>query len=186
MASGRVHAAVTTGIALPAAVISSGLAGLAFGPDYALVLPLAATAGSLTGLVLNPDTDQVGLDAMEHKLLRRTGGLWAIWIGMWYVYARAIPHRSLESHAPFIGTLLRVLYLHLWPVCGLVIWPVLYLALSSSLAAYIGYGWVPVVYAGWFYGLALADALHWVWDGFPMRAGDPGRWVNRKATRDDG
>jgi uncharacterized metal-binding protein len=44
---------------------------------------------------------------------------WLAWI--WQPYRQAIPHRSMLSHGPIIGTLIRLGYLGLWLLLGWLI-----------------------------------------------------------------
>ena len=54
------------------------------------------------GYMLSPDLDIVS------KPYKR----WQLWnLNYWWLYQKAIPHRSLLSHGLFIGTLLRLAYL---------------------------------------------------------------------------
>jgi uncharacterized metal-binding protein len=59
------------------------------------------SAHCLGGLYLSPDLDLVS------KPYKRWG--WLRWI--WIPYQKYIPHRSPLSHAPIIGSIIRLLYL---------------------------------------------------------------------------
>ncbi len=74
---------------------------------------IATSAHFLGGLYLSPDLDLVS------KPYKRWG--WLRWI--WIPYQRFIPHRSPLSHAPVIGSLIRLAYLALWLSCFWVIFP---------------------------------------------------------------
>ena len=78
--------------------------------------------------------------------------LWQLYL---FPYAKIIPHRSFLSHAPVIGTLLRIGYLCLPPL-------LLALALDVDLPAVSIIAWW---LAGWtFVGLAVSDTAHWIMD----------------------
>lgn len=107
-------------------------------------LCLCAAAGALAHLWLSPD-----LDLPRCNALRR----WGLFRFMWKPYQRIIPcHRHVLSHLPIIGTVGRVVYLGALPVF------------------FFGPEWLmlPEVWCIAL-GLALADALHWVMDGCPVR-----------------
>ena len=65
---------------------------------------IAASAHLLGGLYLCPDLDLVS------RPYKRWG--WLRWI--WIPYQKFIPHRSPLSHAPVLGSVIRLAYLSLW------------------------------------------------------------------------
>jgi uncharacterized metal-binding protein len=65
---------------------------------------IAASAHFLGGLWLSPD-----LDLVSRPFLR-----WSILRFIWIPYQKFIPHRSPLSHAPVLGSLIRLLYLAMW------------------------------------------------------------------------
>jgi uncharacterized metal-binding protein len=65
---------------------------------------IAASSHLLGGLYLSPDLDLKSLP------WRRWGVLRFIWLP----YQKAISHRHWLSHAPIIGSIVRLLYLGLW------------------------------------------------------------------------
>ena len=65
---------------------------------------IAASAHLLGGLYLSPDLDLVS------RPYKRWG--WLRWI--WIPYQKFIPHRSPLSHAPVLGSVIRLAYLSLW------------------------------------------------------------------------
>lgn len=98
MPSGRTHDRITLW-SLP---LVTGL-GLALTRSASLTLCL--TAGFLFGgLMLGPDLD---IHSIHYK---RWG--WLRWI--WLPYRGSMKHRSPLSHAPIVGTTVRVLYLGAW------------------------------------------------------------------------
>jgi uncharacterized metal-binding protein len=65
---------------------------------------IAGASHFLGGYWLSPD-----LDIKSRPFLR-----WGILRFIWLPYQRFIPHRSPLSHAPAIGSLLRLIYLAVW------------------------------------------------------------------------
>jgi uncharacterized metal-binding protein len=159
MSSGRVHSAVTmlTAVAASAYLVYTG---------YHItnhVLPLAA--GCLTGLVINPDLD-VDNGSISQRTVRRSTGclIGAAWALLWKPYAILIPHRSPLSHAPLLSTVIRLAYLTLF---FHVVWYLLHVTLYiPPLYPHAGLIAVPPWFWPAFAGLAITDALHWLFDRF--------------------
>ena len=80
------------------------LASLAMGLANGLIGSLGFIIG---GLWLSPDLDTKSL------ALKR----WGFFQGIWWPYRKIIPHRSLFSHGPIIGTTIRIFYLLFWITC---------------------------------------------------------------------
>lgn len=155
MSSGAEHAKASVACAIALVPLVGPIAGP--------VAALAAAAGSLLGIALSPDLDQEGLNRFEHKLVRATLGLGYLWVMVWYPYARYIPHRGWLSHAPVVGTAIRVVYLGTVLGVGMVLaglWPY-YLGLLQTELASQTLGWIIA-------GLVVSDIAHWVMDGFPL------------------
>ena len=94
MASGQQHDRATCWLALPYGLLWWPW----LGPIGALVSTLAFLMG---GLWLSPDLDT------NSRPYQRWGPLrW-----LWWPYRKALRHRSVLSHAPVLGTLVRVGYL---------------------------------------------------------------------------
>jgi uncharacterized metal-binding protein len=170
MASGKIHAAATMmAAALSPLVLSSGQ----------VELDVARAGGCLAGLVLTPDLD---IERKTHahsvvarlgqefgKLLGKRGRLIGsaigemlafAWWAFWWPYGRVVPHRSVWSHGPVIGTLGRLIYLLCLPA---LMWWLISLAASVSppqlvLPAYSA----PLRQAFW--GLVVSDSLHFLFD----------------------
>ena len=108
MASGRAHDRATLIAGAPIGMAAAVL----WGADAGFI---AAAACLIGGLWLSPDLDT------HSNALRRWGPL----RGLWWPYRHLIPHRSLWSHGPLIGTALRLmLLLGWWVVLSLLIgWP---------------------------------------------------------------
>lgn len=148
MPDGKTHASATVLVAMAAPIAAYNYASVPM--DHAIAL----AAGALAGLLLTPDLDVDGSTA-SHQTVRRAGGclLAVAWRLYWLPYCKIIPHRSPLSHLPVLSTALRILYL-CWP---LLLWNHWQLAVTHQM-----------IYA--FYGLCLADGMHWLLDN-TMRAG---------------
>jgi uncharacterized metal-binding protein len=105
MASGRNH---DRSILFATPII--GIIGVSHSLELGII---AASAHLLGGLYLSPDLD------LRSAPYKRWG--WLRWI--WIPYQRFIPHRSPLSHAPVIGSLIRLAYLSLWLSALWVIFP---------------------------------------------------------------
>jgi uncharacterized metal-binding protein len=76
---------------------------------------IAGASHFLGGYWLSPD-----LDIKSRPFLR-----WSVLGFIWIPYQKIIPHRSPLSHAPVLGSLLRLAYLTAWLVPFWFIFPVL-------------------------------------------------------------
>lgn len=140
MASGREHTLATMAV---------GAAGVVhFAEVGNMVAAVMWGAGALYGLVAQPDLDiieedsgYIGLGIMRetHPLLER------LWKAYWLPYGKILGHRSIFSHAPLIGTFLRIAY-------------------AFPYIVFTGY--LPhIASAEWFIAAACAtDAAHWIMD----------------------
>lgn len=98
MPSGRTHDRITLW-SLPV------LAGLTFGQTRNSNLTLLVSGGFLfSGLMFGPD-----LDIRSRQFLR-----WGYLRWIWLPYQTTLRHRSLFSHGPIIGTIVRIVYLSTW------------------------------------------------------------------------
>lgn len=98
MPSGRTHDRITLW-SLPA------VAALTFLLSQSSRITLIVSGGFLfSGLMFGPDLD------IRSRQFQRWG--WLRWL--WVPYQQRIPHRSLLSHGPILGTALRLLYLGAW------------------------------------------------------------------------
>jgi uncharacterized metal-binding protein len=155
MPSGKIHAAATV---IAAGVVSPLLALVARQPvEHAA----AFAAGCMVGLVVTPDLDVRHRDTHSETIIRRTGGCFpgALWNLFWLPYAYLVPcHRHWLSHAPLLGTALRVIYLLLVPA---LFWWILGHFLPMPRLPAIAL--TPTIWWG-LGGLALVDALHALMD----------------------
>ena len=97
MATGRRHDQFIWILSLPLGIT----VGLVLGPQAALITTSSCLAG---GLWLSPDLDT------HSNALRRWGPLGFLW----WPYRLLIPHRSLWSHGPVLGTTARLGVLLTW------------------------------------------------------------------------
>lgn len=98
MPSGQTHDRITLW-SLPL------VAGLTLVRTRSSSLTLLVLAGYLFGaLMLGPDLDTRSIHYKRWGVLR--------WI--WIPYRGSLKHRSILSHGPFVGTLLRVVYILAW------------------------------------------------------------------------
>lgn len=98
MPSGRTHDRITLW-SLPV------VAALTFWLSQSSRMTLILSGGFLfSGLMFGPDLD------IHSRQFQRWG--WLCWL--WRPYQQCIPHRSLLSHGPIIGTTLRLIYLGGW------------------------------------------------------------------------
>ncbi|MEM6255127.1 MAG: metal-binding protein [Cyanobacteria bacterium P01_D01_bin.156] len=98
MPSGKNHDRITLWL-LPVVLAGAFMLTL----DIALTV-LVSIAFLIGGFMMGPDLD------IQSVQYRRWGPI--RWI--WYPYQVAVKHRSVWSHGPLIGTILRVVYLALW------------------------------------------------------------------------
>lgn len=142
MPNGRCHSAATISTA------SVFLTYWGTGAAWAIF----AALGAFTGLVVEPDLDQ-DYQAAPLGTMRQTGGdtVAKLWQLYWTPYARLIPHRSMLSHGPIIGTLGRMVYM--LPIYGLPL---------AAWTYYFGFPYAAVfAYA---VGLMWCDIMHFVMD----------------------
>lgn len=162
MSSGYVHNTVSI-----AAAGAGFVAMLHYGqPVEAAML---FSAGCLAGIVLTPDLDQQTYNRIENKWRKSKNPLVAmmglLYIMFWMPYALAIPHRSWLSHAPIIGTVLRILYILLFSSIILAVLGVAVAGLQDYIP--LLWMWIPnnfIWFAPFLYGLATSDGLHWLLD----------------------
>ncbi|PSP16170.1 MAG: metal-binding protein [Cyanobacteria bacterium QS_8_64_29] len=95
MPAGRTHDRITLW-SLPVVAV----AAVAIGRSSTVALAVTG-AFLFSGLMFGPDLD------VRSRQFARWG--WLRWI--WLPYQRALAHRSVLSHGPILGTVLRVLYL---------------------------------------------------------------------------
>ncbi len=94
MTTGQKHDKAIKLWSIPFALVVGSFLGVRIGI-------LAGISFLLGGLWLSPDLD------ISSKPLKRWGFLKILW----WPYRKFIPHRSIFSHGPFLGTALRIIYL---------------------------------------------------------------------------
>jgi len=149
MASGKTHARIA-GITT-VSVCAAAPALVMFGqttPDIAAGLAI----GAACGYFVTPDIDIPHRTHEEWRMIRRLPVLGRLWAAYWAAYGQLFTHRGI-SHAPFIGTLTRVVYGFWWVV--FVPWAQL----------------LPFQYAAWsaFMAWSAQDMLHLAADGFKFQ-----------------
>lgn len=159
MSSGRTHAAVTM-------VASTGAAYLLYRQGWPSGQAIAFCIGGLAGLLVNPDLD-VDNGSISQRVVRKSTGCLPglIWSTLWYPYAILIPHRSPLSHWPILGTILRLVYLVL--IFHLVLFGLHFTIGLAPITTHTGALSLPVWALPAFLGLALSDALHYLFDYLP-------------------
>ena len=137
--------------------------------------------GALSGLWLSPD-----LDTYSRPYYR-----WEhVWLDfIWEPYRQWIPHRSVVSHLPILSTGIRVAWLTMW-LAGLttIVWLGCSLfGIGGSISITPDQAIRILERVGYFgchclVGLAVADAVHWVLDGFPVHLPRK-NWTKKKRRR---
>jgi uncharacterized metal-binding protein len=108
--------------------------------------------GCLFGIVCSPDLDIPEVTISERVMVDLFGKAGWLWFYYWLPYGLLFRHRHMLSHAPVLGTAVRLIWL-LWIPFLLGVWngirfdqlPV------EVLIAFVG-------------GLAFSDLLHWAMD----------------------
>lgn len=148
MPNGRIHdfsqflLAASTSVGV---LLSPEVRGF-LGPHFIFLV-----AGELSGILITPDLDLA--ENTPHgtgRIYRELGWLPSrIWKYMWWPYGKAFRHRSKWSHAPIVGTLIRVAYL-----CAI------------TFGFFGQVGWIIKIPAFWWWmlGLCFADLLHFTLD----------------------
>lgn len=150
MADGKSHCRITLALTVTITPIVT-IATLS--PEKAVMF----TIGCLLGLIVEPDLDVNHVTESERRMIKVFGPLAYLWIGLWLPYALIIPHRSILSHTPIVGTTIRLAYLLGWlylllGVLGMQDW--LFIAMQANLEVL---AWLVL-------GLIIADTGHWIAD----------------------
>jgi len=148
MPTGRTHAAMT-------AIAALGIYWVSTQAGYSREVTLAMAGGCMAGVLITPDLD-VNQPVRSHYVVKRKFGSLAaaVWWLVWYPYGRAINHRSWLSHAPIIGTALRLAYM------SLIAW--LVLMVTQKIPA--GPDLDTTLFIWFALGLTVSDVLHWIAD----------------------
>ena len=158
MASGQHHDRATLGWSLPIGLAAGSL----LGPTAGVI---AFTAFLFGGLWLSPDLDT------QSNALHRWGPLGVIW----WPYRRLIPHRSIWSHGPLLGTAVRLLVLLGWTLLISNLIPN-----TSPNDVLSALQWAirnhPQQGAALLLGLEASVWLHLIQDGDPL----PAEWTRRR------
>jgi len=148
MPTGRTHAAIT-------AIAAGGLYYLSTQAGYSREVTLALSGGCMAGVLITPDLDVDHPVRSHYVVKRKLGSLAAaVWWLAWYPYGRAINHRSWLSHAPVIGTALRLVYM------SLIAWLLLMVTPGENIELVID----TTLFIWFALGLTVSDILHWIAD----------------------
>jgi len=159
LASGINHIKGTLLIAIPVGLV--GFFGGGGIPDG-----LACALGCLSGIILSPDLDVEHRTESEYLIYRVLGKfLGAIWFAFWWPYGKMIPHRSPLSHAPILGTIIRILYIY---GLGGILWFAFAWAITGHGTWLPMPNWLHPLAFWWLIGLIFADALHYIMDVLPF------------------
>lgn len=107
--------------------------------------------GSLLGFAITPDADHKAMTREEYRAMKRWGILGALLVAYMTPYAYIFPHRSRWSHSLIPGTMLRILYVMLLPLCLVIT-----VCLITDLEFPLSIGYVALC-AGWM----IQDAFHY-------------------------
>ena len=158
MSSGRRHDQSIWILSLPLGIA----VGLVLGWAAALITAASCWAG---GLWLSPD-----LDTRSNAL-----GRWGALGFLWWPYRRLIPHRSLWSHGPLLGTTVRLGVLLTWCLITTLAIPALSPAmLLTELQQLMRQH--PQEFIALLVGLEGSAWIHLILDGDPW----PQEWLNRQ------
>ncbi len=155
MASGRNHDRASVRWSIPFGLCIN----LIIGFPYGLIAGLLFCLG---GLWLSPDLDTYSL------ALKR----WGILQVIWWPYRKIIPHRSIFSHGPLIGTSIRILYLIIWIIFFILLFKRLSVPTSIKTIQHLfdQIQRYPKLIITSLLGLEASSWLHLIKDGDPMPA----------------
>ncbi len=120
------------------------------------------SAGALAGVIISPDLDVAGRTYGKAILWRSSCLVGALWVMLWWPYSQLVEHRSILSHWPIIGTIIRVGYMISVP---LLVWTLLASALNwPPPTATPVMSWLLHQGRWCLIGLAISDIAHWAMD----------------------
>jgi uncharacterized metal-binding protein len=163
--NGAAHRTASLALAAPSALTVYAVTGN-------VPASVGAAVGCFVSVFVNPDLDQEGVSSSEWTLVRRLGPIGFMWMALWWPYARAISHRSVISHAPFAGTLFRLLYIGFVAAVVCVLLGCKLEAIDIPLP--ITRGGIGVVG-----GLMISDAAHFVMDCLTVKRNREKKGVKR-------
>ena len=158
LATGRRHDQSIWILSLPLGIA----VGLVLGSASALIATASCLAG---GLWLSPDLDT------HSNALRRWGALGFLW----WPYRRLIPHRSLWSHGPVLGTTARLGVLLLWCLVATMAVPALSPAMLLTTLQQLMHQY-PREFIALLVGLEGSAWIHLILDGDPW----PQEWSKKR------
>jgi uncharacterized metal-binding protein len=148
MPSGHTHAAISSLAAVSLWMFVHGIDR----PEK-----LALVGGCLAGILITPDLD-FDEPVRSHYVVERSFGFLPglAWRLLWLPYSKVIRHRSPLSHTPLLGTMLRLAYIAVFVLIGLIVTEMAFPSLERAQLPY----WYPWA----IFGLMISDALHWLAD----------------------
>ena len=159
MASGREHNLASTVVSAPLGLgIGMILRGQGAPLDVAMRAGLSASAGCLAGILLTPDLDMLTISKSEWLVVRWLPIIGWLWLAIWDIYARLLPHRNALSHLPILGTAGRLVY---FGSLAYGLWRLMHQPLLPALPP------SEVLICGMI-GLLVSDTFHWLMDGCPL------------------
>jgi uncharacterized metal-binding protein len=136
----------------------AGLLGQQAGLEDGFRAGIACALGVTATLAVNPDLD---LLESSFKSKVRKKSLFLPWWLLWMPYSVAIPHRHAYSHAPILGTFIRVMYLLFFISLTLAILVTANLISPETIFQ----SELPRWFILWFVtGMAVSDTVHWFLD----------------------
>ena len=133
MSSGKTHAKASVALSVPSCVVAA--------TQWGVVPGLGVALGCLAGVFVSPDLD---IDHRTYSENALPGMLGTLWYWVWLEYSRIMPHRSFWSHAPIVGTAIRIVYGFWWIAL-----------IDVTLFWQLRWLWI---------GLMISDTAHWVMD----------------------
>jgi uncharacterized metal-binding protein len=145
MASGKVHAIASLGLAAPVGMLAMEQCGARVG--------LAAAMGCAAGVFLSPDLDLAGRTVSESLLWKLHPLIGLPFQAFWLPYGLLFKHRGI-SHWPIVGTATRLAYI------ALVVAGMWFVVGCPDIPAF----WEWPEAQMWVAGLAVSDLAHFVMD----------------------
>lgn len=168
MSDGKTHSASTIGLSIG---LSSGYV-LSY---FNLLTPEQigiTVVGSLFQILVSPDQD-VDEGNISDYYIRKFFFVDYLWANMWRPYRLAFRHRSILSHGPIIGTVIRLVYM-LCPFIAVVLKDQdttrLELFIRAIVSQILALPFITLVWFFWpylpyfFVGMVLGDLLHLIFD----------------------
>lgn len=163
MPDGLAHTSASVAIAWSPWMIWMANNVLPIIPAVTLEFTVGISIGAIAGILINPDLDLAERTYGKGIVYRSNGLVGAAWALLWWPYSQVVSHRSILSHGPIIGTIIRLGYMVSVP---LLVWTLLAGAFHWPAAPAIQLVvWWMLHQGRWcVIGLAMSDAAHWAMD----------------------